>query len=89
MTVAVLVTPPGNILPVACSLKFVLTAKKKFRREVRKEKSRSRGLHPTRCAPGVAEKSSVTTSKELYEFDNPEGIRPMYEKTTESFCRGH
>jgi hypothetical protein len=45
--------------------------------------------HPTRCTPEIEEMGSATTSKELYEFDNPEGNRPMYEKSTECFCCGH
>jgi hypothetical protein len=61
---------------VDCSLKFVLTLRNKFRWEVRKDRSRLHGRHPTRCEPEIAEKSSATTSKELYEFDNPEGITP-------------
>jgi len=32
------------------------------------------GATPRRCAPEVRKKSSATTLKELYEFDNPEEI---------------
>ena len=37
----------------------------------------------------MREKSSANINKELYKFNNPEEIHPMYEKTTKCLCLGH